>query len=252
MNAKRFLRNPAKVEPVRERRAGGSTARRVLLAGLIPLLVLLLAGAPAQAASEADVANQIDAMALSSSAKGTVRSGFLQGIRDGRLSADAAFDFLQSVSTSGAPLVDRETVLVAIAGTLLGDTPVEMLINKVVEGLARGFPMDVIAAEVVERGQTLGEVKALLASKGIRIQSSADDGGFPRTEVDAAVTDIATVLEDHVRSGSDPDDGTLLGRTRNTLQRDGRIGNDLFQTLSNALGEAELARIARNIENRIN
>lgn len=218
---------------------------------LIPLLVLLLTAAQVWAASEADVANLINAMPLSSSAKGTVSNGFLQGIRDGRLSADTAFDFLQSVSTSGAALAERETVLVAIAETLLSDTPVDMLINKVVEGLARGFPMDVIAAEVLERKQTLGEVKALLASKGIRVQESADDGGFPRTQVDAAVTDVATVLEDHVRSGQDPNDGTLFGRALNTLQRDGRIDDDLFQTLSSSLGETELARIAQNIESRI-
>ncbi len=199
----------------------------------------------AWAATEQDVANLIDNMSISSAAKATVKSGFLRGIQDGRLSADGAFDFLQRVSTSGAPIADRETVLVAIASALLEDLPVEMLINKVVEGLARGLAMDVIAAEVVERRQTLGEVKALLNQKG------ATAANFAQTAVDAAITDIATVLESHVRDGKDPNDGTLRDQVLGALGRDGRVGSSLFQALSNALSEGELAAIATHIENRI-
>lgn len=198
----------------------------------------------AWAATEKDVTNLIDNMSISSAAKVTVKTGFLRGIQDGRLSADGAFDFLQRVSTSGAEIKDRETVLVAIANALLEDLPVDMLINKVVEGLARGLAMDVISQEIVERKLTLGEVKALLGQKSVSAAS------FPQTAVDAAITDIATVLENHVRSDKSPNDGTLRDQVLGTLGRDGRVTSSLFQMLSNSLGEGDLAAIANNIANR--
>ena len=203
------------------------------------------------AASSEDVANLIESMPLSASAKVTVSNGFLRGIGDGRLTADQAFAFLQRIATSGASIEDRQTVLVSIGQTLSEDTPVEMLINKVDEGLARGMPMDVIAAEVVERRQTLVEVKALLNQKGIQIQQQANGPGFPRSAVDAAVTDIATVLENHVRSGKQPNDGTLLNTALATLDRDGRVAQQLFEALAAALSETDLAAIAGNIASRL-
>lgn len=216
------------------------------------LAALVLLIAPwAWAASSEDVANLIESMPLSASAKVTVSNGFLRGIGDGRLTADQAFAFLQRIATSGASIEDRQTVLVSIGQTLSEDIPVEMLINKVDEGLARGLPMDVIAAEVVERRQTLVEVKTLLNQKGIQIQLQTNGPGFPRSAVDAAVTDVATVLENHVRSGKQANDGTLLDTALATLDRDGRVAQQLFEALAAALTEEDLAAIAGNIASRL-
>jgi len=218
--------------------------------GALAALVLLIAPWVWAASSE-DVANLIQSMPLSASAKATVNAGFLRGIADGRLTADQALAFLQRIATSGASIEDRQTVLVSIGQTLLEDIPVEMLINKVDEGLARGLPMDVIAAEVVERRQTLVEVKALLNLTGIQIQQQTNEPGFPRSAVDAAVTDIATVLENHVRSGKQANDGTLLDTALATLDRDGRVAQQLFEALAAALTEADLTAIAGNIASRL-
>ena len=218
--------------------------------GVMAALVLLIAPWMWASSSE-DVANLIESMPLSAPAKVTISNGFLRGIADGRLTADQAFAFLQRIATSGASIEDRQTVLVSIGQTLLEDIPVEMLINKVDEGLARGMPMDVIAAEVVERRQTLVEVKSLLNQMGIQIQQQANGPGFPRSAVDAAITDIATVLENHVRSGKQPNDGTLLNTALATLNRDGRVTQQLFEALAAALTETDLAAIAGNIASRL-
>lgn len=213
--------------------------------------VLLTAPQAFGFADKNDVNNLIANSSISSSAKGLVSSGFLLGIDQGRLTADSAFSFIQQVENSSASTDDKQTILVAVAQTLLSDTPVEMLVNKVGEGVARGLQWGVIAAEIVERQQTLMEVKTMLTQKGVQIQQSQNGPGFPRVSVDAAVTDIATVLENHVRSGNDPNDGSLLSATLTTLQRDGRITSDLFQTLNNVLTEGDLATIANNISNRL-
>lgn len=228
------------LKPLRLNQAGKYWGAVVSMVCLVVACVSLLGWA----ATEQDVENLIESMSISSASKATVKSGFLQGIQAGRLTADAAFDFLQRVATSGADLADREAVLLNIAATLLADIPVEMLINKVVEGLARGLSMDVISKEVAERRQTLTEVKTLIAQKGITTEH------FPQSEVDAVITDIATVLENHVRSGKNPSDGSLLDQTLTTLDRDGRVSDSLFQSLSNSLSEGELASIANNIANR--
>jgi len=216
--------------------------------GWIAALALLFAPT-AWGGDEADVVNQINSLSISSSGKSTVASGFLRGISDGRITADTALGFLQRLTAADGSTNDLEIILAAIATGLLQDLPVEMLINKVDEGLARGFSLDVIAGEVVERGQTLLEVKAMLTGKGIVI--ATDGNGFSLIAVDAAVTDIANVLENHVRSGKASNDGTLLSATLTTLDRDGRVTDDLFQTLSSALTEGELAALAGNISDRI-
>jgi hypothetical protein len=209
--------------------------------------VFALLIAPTLLADEADVANQINGMSISSSAKSTVSSGFLRGISDGRLTADDALSFLQRVAAGNGTATDVETILTTIATGLLQDLPVDMLTSKVDEGLARGFPMDVIATEVVERKQTLLEVKTMLNTKGIVIS----DNGYALMAIDASVTDIATVLENHIRSGKSANDGTLLTTTLTTLDRDGRVTDALYQALSNSLTEAELAALATNISNRM-
>jgi len=203
------------------------------------------------AASKADVSNLVGSMPLAPSVINTVNAGFQRGIDDGRLTVDEAFGFLQRIATSGAAIEDRQTILLAIAQSLLEDLPVEMLVNKVDEGLARGLPLDVVAKEIVERRQTLIEVRALMAQKGVTIQQQPNGPGFARTAVDAAITDSATVLESHIRSGKKPNDGTLLNATLTTLQRDGRVPSTVFSALAGTLGEADLARVATNIESRI-
>jgi hypothetical protein len=221
---------------------------RIKLSSIIAwTIVFALLIAPTLLADEADVTNQINSMSISTAAKSTVVSGFLQGIANERLSADDALSFLQRMAAGNGTATDVETILTTIATGLLQDLPVDMLTSKVDEGLARGFPMDVIATEVVERKQTLFEVKTSLNAKGLVIS----DNGYSRTAVDAAVTDIATVLENHIRSGKSANDGTLLTTTLTTLDRDGRVTDDLYQALLNSLTEAELAMLATNISNRM-
>ena len=87
--------------------------------------------------------------------------------------------------------------------------------------------------------------------EGIQIQQQTNEPGFPRSAVDAAVTDIATVLENHVRSGKQANDGTLLDTALATLDRDGRVAQQLFEALAAALTEADLAAIAGNIASRL-
>jgi len=220
---------------------------------LIMLVTVLLLAAPQALAfaDENDVNSLISSSSISSAGKGTVSQGFLLGIDQGRLTADSAFSFIQQIENSSGAVEDRETILLAVAQTLLNDTPVEMLINKGGEGLARSVPLDDIAAEIVERQQTLLEVKLMLSQKGISIQQQQNGPGFPLVSVDAAVTDIATVLENHVRSGNNPNDGSLLSASLTTLQRDGRITSDLLQALNSVLSEGDLAGIANNISNRL-
>lgn len=216
----------------------------------LTVLVFVTVAPLAGAASGQDVENLINTMTFASPVKSLINSGFQRGIDDERLTADEAFQFLKTISTSGGAIEDRQTILATIAQTLLEDTTVQMLINRFGFLLAKGFPMDFIATEIVERRQTLVEVKGLLAQKEVQIQQQQNGAGFPRPAVDAAIFEIATVLENHVRDGEKPDDGTLLDSTLVALQRDGRVSEDLFQTLASALSESDLAGIAVNIDNR--
>jgi hypothetical protein len=150
------------------------------------------------------------------------------------------------VNTSGAEL--REEVLVTIARALLEGLPVEILINKVLEGLAKGASMKLIIKEIRNWKQTLIEVKALLEGKGIK------PGVMPELTLivmDAVITAIAVALEDYVREGGNLNDATgIYQRARLELQRDGRITPQVAGLVLGSLSPQELMSIALNIAKR--
>lgn len=230
--------------------------RRTLVAVvvLVSLSILLVWGAQI---SEQDVYKYIDdeLVVWDAQTKKDLKEALTKGFQEKTITPELAMQLLEVVNDNDRmpELKDRDRLLLAIATTLNEGLPAELLVRKVREGVARGVSTDEILTWIEEYKHTLAEVKDLLLNKkGIRIQAQPDQPGFPAEAVYAAITDISAVLEDHVRSGRDPNDGgSIMTKVGEALRKDGRIREDLRNDLLSKLGADDLVPIANHILDRL-
>ncbi len=186
----------------------------------------------------------------------TLQAGFAKGFADKRITPDTALKLCQRLKQSPAPISLREGVLQIIARALLEDLPVEMLVDKAFEGLTKGVPLDVINDELLERKATLGEVKALLVSKGIVANITIRTGPITiqltLAIVDTVITEAARALEDYVRGGGKLEDANAI---KSAVQLRLMLNPIIPKTLTNYIDQVvsaiEWAQIAQNIANRL-
>ncbi|MCR4404122.1 MAG: hypothetical protein NUW06_02315 [Candidatus Acetothermia bacterium] len=226
----------------------------LLLALLAP--VGLLAEQQPQVTAQ-DVYDYINyTLEVSAQTRAVLLQAFHKGFEEGALAPERALSFLRRVNASGAPIELREQVLLTIADALLKSVPVEMLLSKVEEGLAKGRPMDEILAEIQERKLTLEGVKALFESKGFRAGIELQIGSATLTLsvelTGLVITDVAGALEDYVRSGKDPTDSfAVYQEVLLRLQRDRSIPPMLTEWVGANIRPEELGRIAQEIAARL-
>jgi len=226
------------------------------------VLLLVISAAPLVIADQEqvtaqDVYNYITySLEASAQTKATLLKAFHKGFEDGALAPARALQLLQRVNGSGAAIELREQVLLTIAAALLEEVPVEMLVSKVEEGLARGRPMEEILAEIQERKVTLEEVKALLESKGFKVGIELRVGSVTLKLniglTGLVITDVAGALEDYVRNGNDPADSFAAQQAvLLRLQRDRSVPTALTGWISASVSAEELGRIAQEIAGRL-
>jgi hypothetical protein len=229
--------------------------------GIVMLLVLLfpqLVLAGEDGVTPQDVYNYIDCCleVENFATKDRLKQAFQKGFEDGAVAPQRALQLLQEINESGAELQLREGVLLTIADALLGSVPVEMLINKVLEGLKRGVPMSGILAEIQERKATLQQVKVLLEGKGFKVGVELPVGNatieITFEVAGVVITEIAGALEDYVRSGNDPANGLAVMRAVALwLQQDKRISATVVEWVKLSVSVEEWSRIAQSIAERL-
>lgn len=225
--------------------------------GLLGLGSLPLLGAETTEQKVYDYIN--NTLEASAQTKAILIQAFRKGFQEGAITPEQAYKLLEEVNESGAELELREQVLLTIADALLKSVPVEMLVNKVLEGLHRGIPMSIILVEIQERKRTLEEVKALLEGKGFKVGVELRIGGVTLAlQVNLwglVITEIARALEDYVRGGNDPTDSFAVKRAvllrLQRLQQDSIIPGGITRWVEVNLSAEELGRIAQNIAQRL-
>lgn len=192
-----------------------------------------------------------------------------QALRDGfnktRITPERALSLLQRINQSTAPLEQREGVLMIIAQTLLMDLPVEMIVSKIEEGMAKGVPMSEILKEISERMLALREVRDFLFLRGIRPGAEVPGTSLKLTLaiVDIVITDITGALEDDlIRKAKNPeqaaqDASAVKAAVLNRLELDQRVPRELFSFIAKQINDptsgwlSGLVQIAMNIAARI-
>ncbi|MFQ6033580.1 MAG: hypothetical protein ACE5LQ_04775 [Candidatus Bipolaricaulia bacterium] len=231
--------------------------RAILVLLLLVIFASFSAIADQEQVTEQDVYHYINySLEVSAQTKATLLEAFRKGFADGAITPTRALQLLQRVNGSGAAIELREQVLLTIAAALLEEVPVEMLVSKVEEGLARGRPMEEILAEIQERKATLEEVKALLESKGFKVGIELQLGAITVTLsfelTGVVITDVAGALEDYVRNGNDPADSFAVRQAALLrLQRDRSVPAGVTEWIAASVSADELGRIARNIAGRL-
>jgi len=231
--------------------------RAISLLLLLVIFASSLAIADQDQVTEEDVYSYINySLEASAQTKATLIEAFQKGFADGAITPARALHLLQRVNGSGAAIELREQVLLTIAEALLEEVPVEMLVSKVEEGLAKGRPMDEILAEIQERKATLEEVKALLESKGfvvggeLRVGAVTISLSFQLAGV--VITDVAGAIEDYVRGGGNPTDSFAVRQAvLLRLQRDRSVPSGVTEWVAAAVSAEELGRIAQNVARRL-
>ncbi|MCS6936543.1 MAG: hypothetical protein RMJ96_03860 [Candidatus Bipolaricaulota bacterium] len=179
-----------------------------------------------------------------------------KGFKDRRIAPQTALTLCQRLAQSAAPISLREGVLRVIGLALIEELPVTMLVDKALEGLAKGVALEAINDELVQRKATLGEVKALFASKGIRISLTIRFGTatleLTLEAVDTAITEAARALEDYVRGGQRIEDAAAIKATVQRYLASNRvIPPTLVSFIDQVVSAAEWAQLAQNVANRL-
>lgn len=186
----------------------------------------------------------------------TLQTAFAKGFADKRIAPEVALRLCQRLKQTAAPISLREGVLQIIGRALVEELPVTMLVDKAFEGLTKGVPLDVINDDLLERKMTLGEVKTLLASKGITagltIRFGAITLKLSQDAVDTAITEAAGALEDYVRGGGKLDDANAIkAAVQLRFSRNPLIPQTLTEYINQVVSAAEWAQIAQNIAKRL-
>ena len=207
----------------------------------------------ALAATEQDVLNLIGQLPFSTADKTFLSTAYKKGMDEGRLAPNLAMDLLQKVGVqNNAPVDQRKDVLVTIGQALLEELPVDMLISKAEEGVAKGVSMSDILQEIQERKVTLEQVKTLFDQRGLHSNVTDRSSPYTQESIDAAITDVAGSLEDYVRGGNNPNDATAVKATvESTLNLDGRLPTALVSAIDEQFSENDLGTIAQAIAARI-
>jgi len=192
-----------------------------------------------------------------------------QALRDGfnksRITSERALSLLQRINQSTAPLEQREGVLLVVAQTLLTlDLPVEMIVSKIEEGMAKGVPMSEILKEISERMLALKEVRDFLLVKGIKVGAEVAGTQLKLTVqiVDRVITDTTGALEDWVRNAKNPEQAAqdasgIKAAVLSRLEMDPQVPRELFSFISKQINDpasgwlSGLVQIAMNIAARI-
>ena len=121
-----------------------------------------------------------------------------------------------------APSFEKEAILIVLAHALEDGLPIESLINKASEGLARDVPLQLVERGVSECLSLLTETRDLLYSKGI---FSAPAGtpqtvttAIPMPRFNQLISHIAGTIGDFLEGGGSPfEGGVLYQEVRNRL-----------------------------------
>lgn len=121
---------------------------------------------------------------------------------------------IERLAENPAPTPDKEAILLILAIALEEGVPVDGLLSKAFEGLARGVPLAQIERGLHQRLILLAEVRDLLYVKGIFSVPAGSPqsvpSALPTLRFNELLTHISDAIGDHLEGGGSPFDGHVL------------------------------------------
>jgi hypothetical protein len=188
------------------------TRWRIALLGVIGALLAFAASGGAQV-TLADFQRVLSAIPVT--ADGRILSALDRALsQEGFPAADVERLFERLLTVPAAPS-DKEAVILTLISALEEGIPVDGLLNKAFEGLARGVSLAPLNQFLRQRLKILIEARDLLYAKGIFRASagtttSPGASALPAVRFDALLSQLGDALGDYLESGGSPHDGNLI------------------------------------------
>jgi len=113
-----------------------------------------------------------------------------------------------------SPTPEKQGILLTLATALEEGLPIDDLLNKAFEGLARGVPLNQIDGGLYQRLILLIQVRDLLYANGIFSVPAGSPqsvpSALPTPRFNELLTNIADAVGDHLEGGGSPFDGHIL------------------------------------------
>lgn len=179
-----------------------------------------------------------------------ILAAFSLGFGQAGFPAEQVLRFIERLSgAQGAP-AEKESILAILAHALEEGLPIDELVNKGSEGLARGVPLRLIDHGLSQRLRLLVEVRDLMYAKGI---FSAPAGAaavppvLPLPLFNQFVMHIADAIGDYLDGGGSPLDGHAIHQDvvlRLTALQGVTFSPDTVSLVLDRLNPSDLAQIA--------
>jgi len=174
----------------------------------------LLAAAVGGAAADASDLHRA-LMAIPLAAEDRILASFELGLRQDGFPADDLLRLIERLAAAPGAAAEKEALLLTLSRALEDGLPIDALLGKAFEGLARGVPLTVIDRGLSQRRTLLVEVRDLLYAKGVfgaPAGAAAVASALPILRFHALVSNIADALGDYLEGGGSPLEGHLLYR----------------------------------------
>ena len=185
--------------------------RYVRILGVLLATLMVLAIPSMAQVSLSQVRQELDAIPMASADR--IVAAFALGFEQEGFPAEQVLRFVQRLAASPGPSTEKENILLTLAFALENGLPIDELVNKGFEGLARSIPLNTIGRGLSQRLRLLIEVRDLMYAVGI---FSAPAGApavspvLPLPLFNQFVMHIADAIGDYLDGGGSPLDGHAI------------------------------------------
>jgi hypothetical protein len=182
---------------------------------LLSLLVLAIAAATVSASGVTleDFQHALYEIPVSSDAR--ILAALSLAMTSSDFPADEVYRLVQRLITVSGSASDKEAMLLTITEAIENGIPIDGLLNKAFEGLARSVPLGPLSQLLNQRLRLLIEARDLFYAKGIfraspGTQTSPGSTALPASRFDALLSNFGDALGDYLESGGSPLEGHLI------------------------------------------
>ena len=166
--------------------------------------------------------------------------------------AEPLLRLIDRLTSHPAPPFERESILLVLAHALEDGLPIESLINKASEGLARGIPLQQLERGLSDRLILLTETRDLLYTKGIfSVPAGAPQPvatAIPALRFNQLLIHISETIAEFLGGGGSPfdEDDVMYQEVRNrlTLLQGVTLLPEDVELVLNRIGPSDLTQVA--------
>lgn len=221
------------------------------LVGFVGLLCVVLGWAVGGAAQVtlADFQRVLSAIPVTSD--GRILSALDRALRQDGFPAADVERLLERLLAAPATPAEKEAIVLTITSALEEGIPVDGLLNKAFEGLARGVSLGSLNQLLQQRLRILIGARDLLYAKGIfraspGTSTSAGASALPASRFDALLSQLGDALGDYLESGGSPHDAGLIEQNveaRLTMLRGSVLAPADVDLVLSRIGPEDLTRV---------